>query len=105
VLSFAYIYIYIYNDTYLTDEDHSDSDNDSEDSFEIEEKRLKEEQEQARKAEIEGYQAEIEKLTLLNGDLSRRLHNALNMVESQKTITSNAMRTAEMYRSKLRTGL
>lgn len=74
------------------------------DSFEIEEQRLKEEIELARQAEVANYQAEIEKLTLLNGDLSRRLHNALNMVESQKTITSNAMRSMEMYRTKLRTG-
>lgn len=89
------------------DEDLSDSDgdNDSEDSFELEERRLKEEQEEARRVEIEAYQAEIEKLTLLNGDLSRRLHNALNMVESQKAITSNALRTAEVYRTKLRSGI
>ena len=82
-----------------------DSDGDSSiDSEEEEERKQKEEEEKARKAEIDAYKAEIEKLQLLNGDLSRRLKNALNMVESQKTVTSNAMRAAESYRVKYQKG-
>ena len=88
----------------LSDDDLSGSDDDSEDSFEVEQIRLREEMAKKHKEEVDKYQAEVEKLTLLNEDLNRRLRNALNMVESQKTITSNAMRTAEMYRTKLRTG-
>lgn len=51
------------------------------------------------KEQQQSMQAEIDKLTLLVNDLSRRLQNAQHTIESHKQVAKNSTGTAEVFRS------
>jgi ankyrin repeat protein len=52
--------------------------------------------------DIENLPNDVDSLKVIILDISRRLKNALHMVESQKVVASNAMRNCDTYRNRLR---